>query len=853
MTARGLRRIVATHGIAACEIAAAAAFALSAGCGAAAQGVRADEPAAIATRNTGQGRPPLTVVTREGDAEGAIAVAVSSEGIGAERGALAAVALAALVQERLAEHGVAASATGGWNGWRLHALVDGPAAAEATLGAVRDALLAPVRADEPAMAAVARRTAAVAARPLVDPTLADVARCTGEAFGAGAGAPPTAADVESWRAAAHGLGRVAIAAAGRDAIADAAAGALARGPAWPAASAITPAPWPSSEANAAVYDASGELAPGAARIVVTARTATAERALAAASLLGDPHGALASRLDALPAPAHLRSVVATAHVDGGCLAATIDLAERDLGTDAPARVATAAALARQELAVEVSDVTAPADLGRTLARAAPDPREAAERAAWWSLAGRHEGAGRGDADARVSLVVGIAASKDASSQSAVARGESLRSEIDRATLAWHARVVEARTDVERGQGEVWVLLASPCGTLMEDARDAGTSAAVALAASSQSQSVAGGAHIEPFVAPDGIGVLAHGPRQAGETPEGQARRLADLAARTFAAEAVGRAPSARARAALLGQASRPEASVEAALASALAPGHPSWLVPAGTTMGLSSLSDDGVAVRAASLRAGPLRIAVVANVDDAQAQAAVRAADRWIARRPNDARSCPSPETLAPARAATYAAPRPAGLPSEAILAVPLAANAATRKAAGWLSAALDGPDGWLAHALNGAGGDPERTPLATTWSAQTLAAPQSLALLVRLTAPDASLDAAVAQTRALFDRLRQGGIQQEDLARASSRVARAALIASLDPRARTVALWRGEARAEAQGEARAEARGESPPSPSLPDLRAFAAASLRDEALVIVAARPPRVDVAAEKGRTRP
>jgi hypothetical protein len=837
-----------------------AACALAVGCGAAAQGVRTEEPAALATRSTGQGRPPLTVVTREGDAEGAIAVAVSTEGVGAGRGALAAVALAALVQERLAERGVAAAAAGGWNGWRMRALVGGPAAAEATVGAVREALLAPVKPDEPALAAVARKTAALAARPLVDPALADVARCTGEAFGVPGDAPPTAADVESWRAAAHGLGRVAIAAAGQEALADAAARALARAPAWPVASPIAVAPWPAPDANAVVYDASGQLAPGAARFVVTARTATPERAIAAAPLLGDPHGALASRLDALPAPAHLRSVVATAHVNGGCLAATIDLAERDLGRDGPARVATAAALARQELAVEVSDVTAPADLGHTLARAASDPRDAAERAAWWALAGRADRAGRpardeaasgDDADTHLNLIVGLAASKDASPQAAAARGESLRSEIDRATLAWHARVVESRTDVERGQGEVWVLLASPCGTLMEDARDAGTSAAVALAASAQSQSSAGSAHLEPFVAPDGIGVLAHGPRLAGETAEGQARRLADLAARTFAAEAVGRTPSARARSALLGQASRPEATVEAALASALAPGHPSWVAPAGTAMGLSLLSDDGVVLRAASLREGPLRVAVLANVDDAQAKAAVRAADRWIARRADDARMCPSPETLAPARPATYAVERPAGSPAEAILAVPLAANAPDRKAATWLAAGLDGPDGWLARALNATGADSERSPLATAWGAQVLAAPQSLALLVRLTGPDASLDAAVAQTRALFDRLRQGAIQPEDLARASTRLASGAVVTSLDPRGRIVALWRRDAPGDARGDLHEDTPAPQPPS--LQDLRGFAAASLRDDALVIVAARPPRLDVPAEKGSARP
>jgi len=84
----------------------------------------------------------------------------------------------------------------------------------------------------------------------------------------------------------------------------------------------------------------------------------------------------------------VRSVIATAHVDGGCVATAIELAARDLGADAAVHIATAAALARQELAVEIGDAAAPADLARSLVTRASDPRDAAERAAWWTLAGR---------------------------------------------------------------------------------------------------------------------------------------------------------------------------------------------------------------------------------------------------------------------------------------------------------------------------------------------------------------------------------------------------------------------------------------------------------------------------------
>ena len=800
-----------------------ALLALCCACGGGGEaGVRAASPHAGATRATGEGRPGLAVVSREGDARGAVAVAVSTEGLAPERGAVPAVALAALVEARAAAKGLDVSAVGGWGSWRLRVLVASPAEAARAVEIVRDAMLAPVATDEPALATVARKLAALARRALPDRALVDVARCTGEAFGAGGDAEkPTAAEIEGWRSAAHVLQRVAIATAGSEVLADGAAGALARGPAWPASAA--PRPDGAPDGRAVVYDASGELPPGAARVVVTAWTPTPEQAVAAAPALGDPRGPLASRLAALEAPARVRSVVATAHGDGGCVAATVDLAARDLGAGAAARVATAAALARQEIAVELADTTAPPDLGRGLAMRAPDPREAAERAAWWALAGRR--ASGGD-ELRVGLTVGVAAPRDG----APLPGEAVRGEIDRATIAWHAPAVEARTHVERGQGEVWILLASACGTLGETAADAGAGAVVATAAAAQA-AAGGDARVEPFVAADGMGVLAHGAARPGEAPQAHARRLADLASRAFAADPLDAGRIAQARTALLARTGDVDVKAVGALGGALAPGRPSWVEPLGTPFGLASASDDAIALRASALRAGPLRVAVLANADEAQAGAAVRAVDRWIARRPGEARACAPAATLAAPRPGTYAVDVPAGAASEALLAFALpAGDDAARTAAAWIAAALDGPDGLLAHALGGAQGDPPEGALARAWSAGVLGAPRSPALGVRVVAPDGSLDRAVAQTRALLDRVRQGALRDDDRARAASAMARAALAAALDPRARTVDLWRGEAPS---------------PAPSLEALRAFAATTLRDDTLVIAAARPPRVDAA--------
>lgn len=811
----------------------AAGIVAAGGCAARNEGARSPEGnGELRTRLTGGSRPPLAVIAREGDPRGAVAVAVTTEGIDEQRGALVATSLAALVEQRLVSRGIDATAVGGWNGWRLHATIASPADAATTVGAIREALLTPVKADEPAVGAVARRAAALGQRPLTDAALLDVARCTGEAFGLSAAAMPTVAQLEAWREAAHGLGRVAIATTGAPEMADAAANALALGPPWPHASPIVPVPWPAPNAGPAVYDASGDLFPVGARIVVTARTASPEHAVAAATVLGSPRGPLAARLAALGTPAHLRSVVGTAHVDGGCLAATVELGAPGGPAESAEGIATAAALSLQEIGVEMTDVATPAGLRRDLAVGASDPRESAESAAWWSLVGRgHEIA---DGGVRLHLVVGIASPRPALDRGAGPPIEAVRAEIDRAVLAWHSPVVDARTRVERGQGQLWILLASPCGTLSESASGAGTGAAVALAASAQASQDAADAQIEPFVAADAIGLLVHGAARPGETPEAHAMRLADLTARHLAAESLEPGLFAQARIRLLLDASSIGARTRAQLAMALAPGHPSWIEPRGTPFGIAAESDDALEIRAAGIRAGPLRVAVVGNVDKEQVDAAVRGVDRWIARRPGELRVCPPTPTLPPARGGTYAVEQGSTSPSEVLVAVPLPPDdEASHAAAVWVAAALDGADGLLARALGAIRSDATdaaRPPLARAWASAVVGPMKSPAILVRVDADDDTLDAAVAQVRVLLDRLRQGALREDDRARAARSIERARSDAALDPRTRIVDLWRGTT---------------SRPPPSLETLRSFTAAVVRDESLVIVASRPPHVAAA--------
>ncbi|MDP9150891.1 MAG: hypothetical protein M3O36_13255, partial [Myxococcota bacterium] len=132
-----------------------------------------------------------------------------------------------------------------------------------------------------------------------------------------------------------------------------------------------------------------------------------------------------------------------------------------------------------------------------------------------------------------------------------------------------------------------------------------------------------------------------------------------------------------------------------------------------------------------------------------------------------------------------------------------------------------------LARALGSANTSPHDSALAREWNCAVLGSPPNQAFVLRVVASEASLDAAVAETRSLLDRLRQGFLREEDRSRAAASLAEAATLASLDPRARVIDLWRGDVAAQ---------------PPSLDALRSFAA-SLKDEALVIVAARTPHVD----------
>ncbi len=699
------------------------------------------------------GRPTLAIVTREGDPAGAVAAFVSTAGIGAQRGAVVPVALAGLFASRLEGARVTPQADG------VRVVV--PANGESDLARMASAMTDPVT-DKTDLTLAKRKVGALSALPHLGPDAAAIATCEGAIVPPGDASAPSAADIEAWRAAAVVNERVGFGSVGARAFK---APSLAAG-SFPNA--------PAAAAELALVDATGEAPSGTARVSIAWRGDL--RLLGAARALGDRGAPVAALLAASEGGARLRAVSTALSGDGACLSIRAELAA-DVTTSAGAqRAAQAIALLAREAHAAIAEQ----------GEAAPSPddaSEAAEQAAIIALASGRDV--RTDAAPRV-----VVAASGATPQAR----DALAHAVDDSTRAWSAPIAEPRTRVESGQSSTWILLASPCGTAGEGDADAGASAAFAFAAASAAR--ARGVAAEPWISVDGVGVLASG---------ADAVSLADALARSLLVDPIegGRAAQGR-----LLDGARPGL---AGLAEAIAPGRPASILPTGTPYSLLRLSEPVILARADSLRRGPLRVAVVSNLDAARATNAAARVDRWVLRQ--GARACPAQSNAAPPKPGTYAVQTDDGT-SEAYVAalVPQASEQDARAIAG----ALDGDGGLLAKSL----GD----GMVREVSARVLGPPGGRALVIHVEAPQAALDAAVTQIRALLDRVRQGALEPADLARSKKHAEDERAARLRDPRERVIALFRDAA---------------APTDTTLDRVRAAAYAFLRDDALVIVAARP--------------
>ena len=818
-----------------------AAFAVSCG-----QGALSGSAAVTASRDDGSATiavekkdayPNMVRIVREGDPRPAVAMVVQTSS-----GSYASTALGALLEARLARAGFpAVDSRADRDAFRVRSLVESPARAAEFVAAARAALAGRVTAGAPELALVVRRVAALRRHPLEAPIVQAVARCTGElgVLQSDASIDPSTHDgvaqLEATRAAAYGAAQVALAAVGGQALVDAAAAAVHRGETWPRGNA--PETAPPTEDQVGVYVSSDRQA-GSARVTLAVPTSHADAAAAAARRAGEPDGPLVVRLKALPMPFRVLEVRASARPRGGCLSVTLET-----GRSAPSPVveegaAMAATLARQELdLVRASAGPSGGEPGasgwplgpaaRAAVRLASDPREAAELGALWSLSTP------GSSDEKAPYVVALALpipSAEARDDSGAAPQSARRfsAALEKSAAAWNAPPIDRVGRLERGQGELWVALASPCGALAEGTGDPGSTALALMTALATQPAGGRGITLEPWVAPDGVGVVAHASRAPGEPIAAFTARVAEEAARVLVAAPFSSAALATARAVLLnrvGDGIAPEGRAMGALASALVPGHPSWLAPFGAWEELANASAEAASVRWSTLAAGPLRLAVLANESEEQIELAARTIDRWLVRGIDGARACAPVEPPGAAKSGTLQVTLPASPTPvwQALLGFPVPPHGSAEGALGELTlAGLSGPEGWLGRAT-------ASSALAATAQARLVGGARASALVIDVRAPEATLDAAVAQVRALLQRLRQGAIGPADFERSQAVRDRWELEASLDPRRRLISLWR-------------DPRPSPAPVPlSLEGWRAWAANTLSDEKLVVVIAKPKR------------
>jgi hypothetical protein len=754
-------------------------------------------PERVFTRSV-QHRPRISLVARLGDPSPAVAMAVAHD-FGSE----ASTALGALVQARLRAQGFTdADSRPQALGFVVRALVTSPAEASRFVAAASHALLTPLGPRDPALPVMARQLAALAQRTWSGPAEAAIAACSGE-LGVARGAtlvdPTTAsgaARIEAWRRRVATARATAFAALGPGPVLSAAAEALVKGPAWPDGAEPDDA-WP-------VRDVIGvESAPSGVReLSVALRIDDASSAIEAARSLGRDESALAARVAALDPAWRLERVVGTTRPRGACLRADL-AASRTAPPPSLPDVARAAMVTLEEAKLALKHAArSPWTLDDSVLRPA-DPRQAAAVAAWRTLSDRVQpGAERRFVNYRAPLA-------QADSNAALARA------LDQTALAWRQQKLDTRARVEAGQGELWVLLASPCGTSSEGSGEAGLSA-IAMRALAVAHPHVGRVRIEPWTTPDGVGLLAHSPRLGpNETPAAHAERVASALGRVLAVDALGGDAVARARVELrdeLGPGPRPGfwLAVES-----VSPDHPSWLDARGTWQSITNATPSAVEQERREIVTGPLRLAVLADSSESQVGDASRAVERWLAPMRVDPHGCPraTPETPRHGELTveTSASTEPNGA---AYVAIPIAPSELNVEQAKWTAYLLNRSGGWLDQALRAPG-------LASAARAVAIGGAHAAALVIEVTAAEDQEPTAVAQVRGLLQRLAEGAATAGDVAIARRHFARERSAEWLDPRYRIVELWRG--------------RSADPPSPTLTSLRAFQRASFGPGTPVVV------------------
>jgi hypothetical protein len=711
-------------------------------------------------------RPRLALVERDGDPVRGVALAVY---VPASAGA--ALALSMLVEARVRDAGFEPVAMHpSASGFILHSLAASVDDVRRFVQVTNLALTSPVTAGDAER--VALRWRATPPRQASTASEAAVARCSGELMlGPDAEAPATIpARLAAWLASVR-AGDAAFAIVGPRDHLDAGADALA-----------DVAPWTRLGSTGGLLFG-GELA--GARMLATGEQNLSvalwgvppAAAIASAERLGAGDSLLAVRLGAGFPPWRVWRVASNLSRGGACL--RVDLQ------------ASGAPPSLDSVAASVADGVD--EIEYTLARVKPGPwvvakqvlvmegpDQAAAVAAWQALTA--DAVSAPEPPRRMVHYAGPLA--DGANPERASRGLV-------ASPGAPPRSLDVRRALEPGQGQFWMLLATPCGTNAEDGTSAGA-LALALHAAALENDRAFEVTLEPWSSADGVGILAHaGPSAPYESATAQAERVAEALAR-----AVLRAGPAPENIALARE------SLLEALPSGAAPGlslalrqttgnHPSYLDARGTWASLTAISARSAQLERERFVRSKLRLASLGNHDEAQIHAAERRLSALL-------RSVDPGRVECPARGSVTSVPgkyvidAPGVRDADAVVAIPLPPSAGgPSEEALWTEWLMNRPGGWLHQAL-------QRPGLVSTARARALGGASAAALVIEIHAVDDKHEEAVAQVRGLLERLRAGAANAADVRSASDHLSQLDASRRLNPRGRLLDLWYGTRRARA-------------------------------------------------------
>jgi hypothetical protein len=741
----------------------------------------------------GHDYPSVSLVARDGDPFAAVAFAAAHDG-----GATISAWLGALIDERgrraLAH---AAEVRPNGNGLLVRIRVDTAEQASRAVRFAREALSRPVTPAE--LGRVAERVReASPVRAFVSAEERAVGECVGELGTARPGEKPTPADLAKWQRVVFSSDSVAFAAVGQRTILDAAAQALHDGPPWPDGPGPDD-PWPAADV-AGAYAVQGT----ARTLSVAVRVSDPARALEAATALGNRNSSVAAHAGALDPSWSVDRVVATTRPRGACL--RIDLGAKTGSATPLLSAAEVGALALDEVTRALDGAKGdPFSLDRPVLESW-DPRNAATIAAWHALSNRRQ------AGPRRTAISYAHPPSDTDGDAAFA------GLLARASTERRAPSFDVRRKPEPGQGELWLLLASPCATASETTRSAGVSA-LAVRTLSTTAMASDGIRIEPWVSAEGIGLLAHGPRTgASESPARHAGRVANALGRALSGARIGDEDVGLARTAMQAELDPETEPLWPVALEALSPKHPSLLDPRGTWQSVTDLSTQAAEIERHAVLRGSLRLALLGP------DAAIRSGDalieltRWL--HPDRTRNarCPALPPLA-AHPGEYEVDAPvATAGSRAVIAVtlPLSATGGVPAEAEYTAYLLNRAGGWLEHAVRAPG-------LAARAEATLLGGGDSAALAIEVATPGPTARPAAAQVRALLSRLSDGTVTAAELAQARAAYDDGRAAQRVDPRRRIVELWLSRP---------------APKPPELGSLRAFHRQAFAGERHVVVLTR---------------